>query len=608
MDPQTATYLILSLLTTLMGTVAFMCYRMGRMSAEIDEIKGVLYRLAGEKPQSKSYRGSGLKALLITLIVIPYALGSSPNAAVATMYRDLESIPPQDRLYTRYLSIYHIADNKERLEYRQVTDFALNSLSRNRLIYRVHPVDLVVDKETGKIVQHATLFRISLRWYQIPTKVWEKLVEDEVYFHRDGILERVKGGDKPTALKETPVEYEWKKVEWEGGDWKNEDGTTTYYPKGAFTYQKKVPKVPDQVAKDSKEVVFPGTWLDAKQWGSVVKATQSECPIVRADWFVVHAFQQDERDGTGYYDFLQIKNRDDADLLAALDRKLVDKHIEEIRAIIPISNVAVNGRQIARLATIRGGVWFSLDTIRQKRRKDNLKRNVIRNLNGDLVHDAEEGYYILPNRLYFFWAGDAKGVRQDSVPPNVASDAKTLIGNDTRIHPRNCVFCHKQGLQPLADWGRRVIRSDGIAKLVGPVEENQERLKLLYLSNLDKELKLDQDRYADALWQACELKPLELADLFKKVHDKYLTRTLGVTEVANELGVQQAHLIASLKKYALHIQKEKGYGIDPSLVGLLADPQEKMRREYFKEVFTQANDIVMGLVLVGEPYKEVFKP
>lgn len=559
-------------------------------------------------PSPKLERGSGgvpLKAIFISLIVIPCVWGGSPNAVVGAIHKDLEGVSPADRPYVRYLSIYHIHSNKDRLEYRQVTDFALNSLSRNRVIYRVIPVDAVTDGE-GKILQHATLFRFDLRWYQFPKSVWEKLLDSEVYFHRDGILEKVKDGDVPTALKETPVEYEWQKVEWEGGDWKNADGTTTYYPKGAFTYQKRVPKVPPQVAKNSKETVFPGSWVDAAKWGAIVKATQSECPVVRADWFIVQTFQQEERE-VGYYDFLQIKNRDDVDELALLNRDQVTKALEDVRGIIPISNVAVNNRQVMRLGTARGGYWFTLDAVKQKRRRDNFIRNAQRNLD-KVKHDAEEIYFILPNRLFGLFAGDAKGNRQDSVPPNVACDTRTFVGNDTRIHPRNCIFCHKEGLRPLDSWSHRLIRVDNIGKLVGPIPKEQERLKALYLSDLNGELKLDQDRYAKALWQACELKPAEAADLFLKVHKDYLSSTLGVEEVARELGVEKAHLIASLKKYALHLQKTKGYGIDPALVGLLADPQEKMRREYFEEVFTQANDVVMGLVFVGEPYKEVIGP
>lgn len=582
------------------------------------------FRLAHGLPPSQvpsPPKGVPFKAVFITLLLAPSLWGGSPQAAVASIHKDLENVPPQDRPYTRYLSAYHYHDDKERLELRQLADFTANSLSRNRNIRRVVAVDPVTDK-TGKIIRHATLFRIDLRWYFMPVKVWEKLLDSEVYFHRDGVVDKVQprgppGSEKITVpgTEATPVEYEWKKVEWEGGDWTDKaTGETKYYPKGAFTYMKQLPKVPDLVTKGGTEAVIPGTWYDSKLWAAIVKATHTEVPVVRADWFIVQVFQQDERDGSGYFDFLEIKNRADVEKLALLNRDQVEKALEEIRAIMPISNVALNNRQIARLGTARGGYWYTLDAIRQKKRKDNLRRNAQRNLDipsdgiKNFIHDAEEIYFFLPNRLFGFFAGDAKGVLQASVPPNVASDKSTFVGNDTRIHPRNCVFCHKEGLRPLNDWARRVYRVNSVMKLVGPIDEKQEKLQSLYLSNLEDELKADQDRYAKALWAACELKPPEVADLLKKYHDKYLKDTLGVEDVARELGVTKAHLLASLKRYALFLQKTKGRGLDPALVGLLMVPEESMRREYFEEVFSQAMDVVMGVLFVGEPYKEVVGP
>lgn len=585
---------VLSILTGVTVAVFLTQRDNNRTLRNIEAILRVAYKLGPDDrpPTSTTWP---IKAVLVWLVVATTSLGSSPARAVAAARNDLDSVPIKDRKYVRYLSAYNYRDAKLLAELKQISDAWVNSLSRNRTIYRLHQVA-------------PDLWRLDLRNYAIPPEVWEKLTDSEIYFHRDFSVDKIPEGKPIVEAKE--VEYEWKTVWWEGGIW---PGDGKFYPKYDFQYQKKVPKEKlsssELVPPTAKEVVGGASWVDAKLYKDLTVQCATQTPIVRADWFMVQTSQQDERDGTGYYDFMQIKNRNDVDRLALLDRKVVDRELEEVRAIIPISNVAINGRQVARLATIRGGMWVTLDTTRQARRKDNFQRNVKRNLRNELIHDAEEIYFFLPNRMFGFFAGDAKGVRQDSVPPNVASAGTSSTGNDARIHPYTCIKCHREGIRPLADWGRRVYRA-GRLELVSPDYKKSEENQLLYLSGLDKWIKTDQEQYAEALWNASGLKPLEFADLFSKHHSLYVLgptgKGFGLDEVVVELGVTKARFIEMTKVVALELKLKQGRGLDPSINSLLlVDPEERITRLDIEELFASMMDTVQGIVPVAEPYKDL---
>lgn len=295
--------------------------------------------------------------------------------------------------------------------------------------------------------------------------------------------------------------------------------------------------------------------------------TQSQVPIVRADWFLVQTSQQIDREGTGYYDWLRVKNRKDFQDLVGLDQKKAESLQKEIRAIVARSGVTLNNRQIIRFATITGSYWVTLDVINQK---DN--RNALRNLNGDYKHDAEEIYGNLPNGLFAFFLSDAQGNRQDAAPDNIAADHQAP-GNDKRVHiGHSCIRCHTVGIQPIKDWGRKVYTKN--VALTSPDYEKLRRLRRLYLTDLEKYIRRDVSDYSETVLSLTGMKADALSKAFAKYHTQYQEADLDIDTIAIETGYSKEKILAALKgqKY-----------LDPVLASLLQD--ETIRREHLEEAF-----------------------
>lgn len=82
---------------------------------------------------------SKLFSILLLLLLAGAAVAQTPATELHAALLDLEKLPPQDQLRSRYLSIYNVPFNR-RGDAAKVVDFALNGLSRSRTIARVRPV------------------------------------------------------------------------------------------------------------------------------------------------------------------------------------------------------------------------------------------------------------------------------------------------------------------------------------------------------------------------------------------------------------------------------------------------------------------------------------
>lgn len=478
------------------------------------------------------------KALCVLPLLAASALATSPAEAVAAAHRDCARLPEADRVHQRYLSLYFASDAKVQAEWKRVLDFWSNSLSREAEPALLAPVT-------------PSLWRLDLRAYQMPARVWEKLADADPYFHA-----RVK------VRREV-------RQHWPGGTWT--DGR--HYAAGDYPVTKEV------------EETAPAPWLPPKESAALVAMAQSRAPVVRADWWLVQTSQQAERKGTGYYDFLQVKDRKEFQAAVGLDQKAAERLQREVRAIVARSGVALNNRQVVRFGTITGAYWVTLDS-----NKSQNGSNAVRQLNGDYKHDAEEVYATLPNGLFAFFLGDAGGTRQDSAPDTIASDGQAP-GNDRRVHVGvSCVRCHVEGIRPISDWGRRVYRSP--LTLASKDHEKLRRLQRLYLSDLDRWVRRDQQDYAEALFKVSGQKPAEMARLFGRLHASYAEAEVTADQAAREAGVAKAQLVAAVKRYA-SANLAKAEPSDPLLVGLV-QADEPLRREHFEEVFPLLMQILGG--------------
>jgi hypothetical protein len=292
--------------------------------------------------------------------------------------------------------------------------------------------------------------------------------------------------------------------------------------------------------------------------GKLALLSESQAPIVRADWFLVQIARQlslrNQQTGAGYYDFLEVKNRGDYFRLVKLNEQDALEFGRVTRAILEKSGVAVNNRQVERKQALGGGHWFTLDV--QDPQEDGNALNRIRR--GEFRHDAEEHYAPLANGLPATLACNAQGELQASVPDFVGHDtSERNVGRDGRIHPNvSCARCHyRQVLRPIDDWARKTFQAPNVLNFA----DYQDRLdaRRQYFSDLEGILKRDRQDYQLAYLKACGCpldKPEDLAreagrllSLWINAYNDYVEYGVDLDTYARELGTTPAVLSGSLK-------------------------------------------------------------
>ena len=386
----------------------------------------------------------------------------SPADVVATAAADAWGLPPAARSQARYLSLHNIP-LAQREQAISVVSLHCNGLSRES--------DIVVPVAVG-----SGLLRIYLSDYDWPASVWDKLA-DPVFV--------------------TQIEAKSEAVPWPGGVWPD-DGK--HYAAGSFTVRRKV----------KKAALAP--WLGAANAAELANLTQSQCPIVRADWFVWNTAIQADRN-PGYYDFIGVKNKKDFDALVGYDEKLQKsaRRVELLEAVAD-STVTLQPRRIGAFPAISGWYWQTFDS-----RQSVDEKNPLRILNGGFKFDAQEVFGHLPNGIFAWGLFDDKGVRQDAAPDFIASDA-TAHGTDRRVHNNlSCVRCHagSGGVQPVDGWARSLFT--GALKLQSPDYEKLKDLRQKYLRDLEGPMEDSRRTYARAIAQATRVSnPAQLAAIITR--------------------------------------------------------------------------------------------
>lgn len=423
----------------------------------------------------------------------------TPADAISQAHADLTRLPPDIRPHMRYLSLYSLP-LLERPKAIQAIAGHCNVLSRE------------IDLTPPAIVPgtQGSLLRVNLLDYGWDAATWEKLADP--YF---------------TAIIEK-VNVEW--IIWPGGE---QNGT--YYPPRSFQYPKRT-KV---------KTLALAPWLteteDArKRLTEVVAMTQSQIPVVKADWFLAQTIAQEGR-AVGYYDFLRLKNQKDYDALVRFDAKLAAK-MEHRRAIV-LSGIAQEPRRVERSVTVLGGRWQTFDN-----EKATGERNPLRILDDAFKFDATEIISPLPNGMPAFWLGNDKGVRQDKAPDNVIGGDKLGQTNDTRLHIcLSCIRCHfgyakeECGVKE-ADFAKITkLKSVDYAKFV--------ELRRQYLRELTPTISRDRAAYREAIKAATGgMEPFDWAAEVQRVFARYDTKVTP-ERAAADLGVTREAMIKAWRAY-----------------------------------------------------------
>lgn len=297
---------------------------------------------------------------------------------------------------------------------------------------------------------------------------------------------------------------------------------------------------------------FREPWVDPEEAYKLRKLTASSGAVVRGDWFIVHSSLEATANGDfvdGFYSkFLGLPGTD-TELQNKFDIRVGDvADLQSDRgAAVTDSIVAQNNRRLVRSPTITspfgGYYWQTFDVINSKAR-----RNVINNPI-DFQFDGGEQILSLPNDLqaYYLIKHDAKknvNTQLAEVPIEIANDKNF---NDARVRSsRSCVVCHVRGINTYDNQFDVLFSTNppgGLVHLEFYDPQVKQRVQDFYLDPRTKaQVKVDQAKYAAAVYAATGLTAEENARNFKIIWDGYVTEDVDAARAAWEFGVPTADL------------------------------------------------------------------
>ena len=491
-----------------------------------------------------------IRLLLLLLAVVPAVPQAEPApmprpfapvpfaAVVAAAEADARALPADVAALTRYLDARHLPGVEAR-ELRAVLSYHVNGLSRE-------------SKRTPVRAVTAALWAVRLDDYRWSAETWDRLAGRNVYYATKAKISVPGAVVKKTRQVQRADQY-----------------GRVYLANEEYT---------EAGPATEREDVITAPWLPPAEMAGLVALTGSKSPIVRGDQFLFLTFAQVDRAGHGYYDWLALTKRKDAEDLAALDRAKAAEVYRELAAIVPVSGVSPNNRQVFRFATIVGAWWETRDS-----KTSTGAQNGVSNLLDDYKHDAEEIVATLPNGLPFYYLSDAKGVQVETAPDTIAADHRST-NNDRRVHVGySCAACHQDaGLKPIRDYGRRIYDPQtGLALGTLALDAaRSRRVESAYLGPLDRAYKRDLVDFGEAVEESSGLKGPELAKAVERQWSRYLDEPVTLDRAAAETGYTTADLRDRLRRHA----RAKGI-VDPLLASYLTDDPFPVRREHFEERF-----------------------
>lgn len=487
-----------------------------------------------------------LSLLVLLLGSLAYAL--PPHQAVTVALKDLDAQAIEDAPFLRYL--YHPDPSQE---------FALAQRFHVNLISRQASFAFPKGIAEG-------LYRVDLRDYGWDRRTWEKLADIDPYFHR--LVE-----EEIVVEVEVIVEVPY--------------GVKDAYGKWVQTEVRKEKQIRKEKRKQVKRDLFVP--LSAGQLASLALLAQSQAPLVRADWFLVQGARQidlnNRTTGTGYYDWLGLRSRDDYFRLVGFDAARVARTQKEVFAVLSESGITSHNRLIQRLDTL----WTTFDSFSEQGRSiaiQNLRK-------GEFLHDAEEHYAPLPNGLPAMYLSDKNGVQQDSAPDKIGGNRAALnVGNDLRIHANiSCIQCHGgQVLQPIDDDVRAIYT--GRLSVLSNDKGLALELQRQYGQSLNRFLQRDREDYQD-LFQRVTGKPAnETVRLYSEAYTRYAYGRLDIATAARELGVSSADFAKAITDGAIRLGRSD-FRLDPFLA---TGPKRTISRLTWEDAFQDAQDLLYGVL------------
>lgn len=453
-----------------------------------------------------------LSALLSLIVGLAQAAPAPallrPADAVRFALADITATATKDRRHIRYFWTGNQARQEDRREVVTVLSFAVNSLSRRRIIY---PVLDPLPTSQGAVL------RVDLRQYAIDPEAWDdlgskgsgpsrsvkKLEQPEPYFH---------WYTRETTQK---VTEEVVRVE----PFQGEDGKT-------YT-GRRVEKKSDPV---TVRKLVHGPWLPPAEIAALVLACQTDFPIFRADWFISNALLP-----PAYQKFLGIGELKAFDELVRFRERDEDLAVKGI--VLFSSEVALHNRSLLRTPTVLGYYWKSFDYFTSVDDQD-LLDNVFKG-----TADASEYIASNLNGLQIYLLTNADGKVIDFADPNVAIDRSTPWENKLVWTGLSCMTCHSQGMKVFKEDVRHLAQVKNRVAALIKEDKDFERFTDLFGGDIDGFLKGDSGAYERAVMLATGgIRPEVNARNLQRVFIRYVQEPITLDTVALETGYTKAEI------------------------------------------------------------------
>jgi len=443
-----------------------------------------------------------LKRVWLSLAVLLLPALVWAGAPVRAAHADLAGLPREARPYYRYFDLTNLPQ-AERETAVAVMAGHVQGLSTEA---DITPPAIVPGTAGG-------LVRVNLLDYGWGVKLWEKLADVDPYYHQ-------------TVEVDQPYGY--------------------YGPDGK--------QVVTKVEKVKKRAIAP--WVtdgaeEARMAGELIEWTQSQAPILRADWFFNQTAAQADR-VAGYYEWLGIKDETSFQRLIGFDAKRRRAKVE-LREAVSDSGVTKEPRAYVRYDADEGGAYrYTLDFRKAAGALDPLevRGRTIEEVYRDPknVKDvASEQFGDLPNGFIASGLFNNKGERQDSAPDFIASDKRSK-SNDSRVHVNvSCLRCHDNaGTQTLVMWYRNLYQAP-LALQDADYRQFRE-LKQQYLRKLEPAQERDRQRFTEAVKEATGRPVKEYLRAYAAFWERYEDARVDAEWAAQELGVTPDVLKKALRR------------------------------------------------------------
>ena len=306
--------------------------------------------------------------------------------------------------------------------------------------------------------------------------------------------------------------------------------------------------------------------------------------VLRADWLLVEL--TDEQEADAYYTLVfgvRSKTRDEALKILGVDGNAGLR----FGLIEGASGVAKQGtRWIENRPVSRGYAWGTFDVLNLASDRDPLERP-----DAVLKHDGEEWIIGLPKihlasgtrgALQVYFLANGQGNVVDRAPVDLVEDSTEFRGYREIRAAGSCINCHQRGLNwPTRNEVRETIAAGVDLKAVYP---NNEAIEAFHLSDVEKEIRRNNEDFAAIVQLACGCTPAAASAAYQSAVTRY-DEPVTLERAAAELYVQPEVL-----KLAIALANRDGYDLGPRFPALAHG--QSIPRDSFEERYLSVQAFV----------------